>query len=132
MIGLLLPESVFNKEHAKDVWDTLKGTFEAKNIGTRGMLCHKLQSIRCIEGSNIYEVFTDINKLCKQLVCMGTTIADNDYASILLASLPASYEPTVSSITTLSSTSTVTANLVIKLLISDVVCLSGTYLILSY
>src|SRR5882762_9362334 len=56
LIGSSLPESIFNsvtdKEHAKDVWDTLKGTFEAKNIGTRGMLHRKLQSIRCIEGGN--------------------------------------------------------------------------------
>src|SRR6266404_9741683 len=86
------------------------------------MLCHKLQSIRCIEGSNIYEVFTDINKLCKQLVCMGTTIADDEYASILLASLPASYEPTVSSITTLSSTNTITADMVIKSVIQVYDC----------
>jgi len=121
LIGLSLPESIFNsvtdKEHAKDVWDMLKGTFQVKNIGTRGMLHRKLQSIHCIEGGNVHEVFADIDKLCKQLVCMGTTIADNEYASILIASLPASYEPTVSSLTTMSSTNTVTADMVIKFII---------------
>jgi len=48
---------------------------------------------------------------------MGTTIVDVEYASILLASLPASYKPTVSSITTLSLTNTVTADMVIKSII---------------
>src|SRR5487761_1616980 len=58
----------------------------------------KLQSAKCEEEDDVRSHFTKLSDLREQLSAMGKDIDDQEYASILLGSLPPSYEPTTSAI----------------------------------
>ncbi len=51
----------------------------------------QLQTTRCSEDDNVREHFDKLANLREQLAAMGKSIADSEYASILLKPLPESY-----------------------------------------
>jgi gag-polypeptide of LTR copia-type len=81
----------------------------------------KLQSIKCGDNEDVHAHFTKLNDLHEQLLAMGKILGDDEYASILLRSLPTSYEPTTSAInaaTDLSSTD-ITPDIVTRLVTDE-------------
>jgi len=52
----------------------------------------KLQNIKCGNNNDICAHFTKLDDLHKQLSAMGKILGNNEYASILLRSLPTSYD----------------------------------------
>ena len=95
-IATLVHNSMFNKIKtstcAKDAWDMLKALFEGRSQMIIMDLCRKIQSLKCREDENLRTHLNNVANLHKQLATMGTTIPDNEYASILLGSIPPSYE----------------------------------------
>ena len=63
-------------------------------------LMNKLQFLKCVEGDNLCTHFLDLTNLHDQLSTMGKSFSDEDFATILLRSLPDSYKMQVSSIIT--------------------------------
>jgi hypothetical protein len=84
-------------------------------------LCRKIQTLKCKEVVNVCTHFDNITGLCEQLAAMGKTITDNEYTSILLSSLPITYNATTSAIATTASLTgtTLTPNTVIHLVTDE-------------
>jgi LTR polyprotein gag-polypeptide-like protein len=64
-------------------------------------LTNKLQFLKCSEGDNLCTHFLDLTNLCDQLLTMGKSFSNEDFATILLRSLLDSYKMQTSSIITL-------------------------------
>src|SRR5229473_6671035 len=81
-------------------------------------LTNKLQFSKCAEGDNLRTHFLDLTNLRDQLSTMGKSFSDEDFATILLRSLPDSYKMQVSSIVTLVdiTNTTILPSLVIRML----------------
>jgi hypothetical protein len=77
----------------------------------------KLQGTKCSEEDDVRAHFTKLNDLREQLSTMGEDVDDDEYSSILLGSLPPSYEATTSTINTASDLSgtDITSDIVTRL-----------------
>jgi|SRR6266850_7617487 len=95
VIAALVPNSIFTniKGHntAKDVWDTLKALYEGCTTMVLVNLSQQLQSQHCRDDKNVCKHFDKLANLHKQLGAMGKSIPNNEYASILMGSLPSIY-----------------------------------------
>ena len=124
-IAASVPDSIFNRikgsTRAKDVWDALKALFEGRTQMIIVDLRRQLQTMKCGEDDNVRTHFDTIANLREQLAAMGKTIADDEYASILLGSLPAAYDTTASAMSTTASltNTTLTPNTVIRLVTDE-------------
>ena len=102
LIGSSVPDTVFNAiktgNTAKDVWDQLKKLFEGRTTLILVDLGRHLQTTHCAEEDSICKHFEWLTDLHQQLAAMGKTVPDSKYASILMGSLPPSYQPTLSAI----------------------------------
>jgi gag-polypeptide of LTR copia-type len=102
LIATSVPDTVFNRikggVNAMAVWDELK-TFEGRTEMIVVELGRKLQSTHCEEDENVRSHFDRLADLREQLSAMGKTITEEEYSSILLGSLPPSYEMVVNVIT---------------------------------
>ncbi|KIO14997.1 hypothetical protein M404DRAFT_52522, partial [Pisolithus tinctorius Marx 270] len=52
----------------------------------------KLQESRCSEKGDVRTHFDKMCALCEQLAALGQSITDDNFAAIILSSLPASYD----------------------------------------
>ncbi|TFY61298.1 hypothetical protein EVG20_g7113 [Dentipellis fragilis] len=102
-IAVSVPDTIFNRikggARAKDVWDSLKKIFEGRSRMIVVDLRRKLQSQKCGEKDNVRTHFDDLADLREQLTAMGDTISENDYTTILLGSLPSTYDSTITAMT---------------------------------
>jgi transposase InsO family protein len=102
LIAASVPDTVFNRiktgTTAKDVWDALKKLYEGRTMLILIDLGRRLQTTRCGEEDNVCEHFERLAEMCEQLAAMGKSVSDNEFASILMGSLPSSYAPTLSGI----------------------------------
>ena len=121
LIAISVPDTVFNSikagATAKDVWDALKKLYEGRTMLITIDLGRRLQTTRCGEEENVREHFERLAGMREKLAAMGKSIPDDEYASILLGSLPPSYAPTLSGIAAAAeiSATTPTAATVTKL-----------------
>jgi len=121
LISSSVPDTVFNAiktgATAKDVWDTLKKLYEGRTTLILVDLRRQLQTTHCAEEDNVHEHFDRLADLHQQLAAMGKTVPDDEYASILMGSLPSLYQATLSaiSIATEISGTTPTPAIVTKL-----------------
>jgi hypothetical protein len=124
-IAASVPDSVFNRIKggtcAKDIWDAVKALLEGRTQMLVVDLRQRIQMLKCSEDDNVRTHFNTIANLRKQLAAMGKTIADKEYASILLSSLPSAYDATTSAMLTSASltNTTLTANTVICLVTNE-------------
>jgi hypothetical protein len=124
-IAASVPDSIFNRIKsstcAKDVWDALKALFEGCMQMIIVDLCRQIQTMKCGEDDNMCTHFNMVTNLCEQLAAMGKTIADNEYVSILLGSLPAAYNTATSAMATTASltNTTLTPDNVIRLITDE-------------
>jgi hypothetical protein len=54
--------------------------------------------MRCGENNNLHTHFEHLGSLKEQLASMGKVISDENYADIILTSLPSSYDSNITSI----------------------------------
>ena len=109
LIASSIPDHVFNriksKTTAMEVWDTLKSLYQTRSKMIVVDLGKKLQGTRCSEEDDVRAHFTKLNDLREQLSAMGKDVDDDEYSSILLGSLPPSFESTISAINAASDLS---------------------------
>jgi transposase InsO family protein len=125
LIAISVPDTVFNRiktgTTAKDVWDALRKLYEGRTMLITIDLGRRLQTMRCGEDESVREHFERLGNMREQLAAMGKLIADEEYASILMGSLPALYAPTLSGISAAAeiSATTLTVVMVTKLAIDE-------------
>ena len=124
-IAASVPDSVFNKikssTRAKDAWDVLKASFEGRSQMITVDLRRKIQSLKCGEDENVRTHLDNVANLREQLAAMGTTIPDSEYASILLGSIPSTYEAMTSAMSTAAKlgNTTLTPSIVTSLILDE-------------
>ena len=126
LIATSIPDTVFNEikgtpaSTAKDVWDALKRLYEGCTTLILMDLGRRLQTTHCIEEDSVRAHLELLADLHKQLAAMGHSVADAEFTSILMGSLPPSYAPTLSGIATAAKISaTVPTVAVVKKLAVD-------------
>ena len=99
-----VPDGVFNRiksgADAKTVWEDLKKIFEGRTRNLLIDLGRKLQNTRCGDDDDVRVHFESLANFREQLAAMGQSISDEEYVNTLMGSLPASYDPNISMITT--------------------------------
>ena len=102
LIAATVPETVFSQiksgTRAKEMWEALKKLHEERSRVTRVTLLRKFRNLKCEEGGDVRTHFEELAHMREQLAAMGKNIDEDDYVDILLASLPSSYQPSVSAI----------------------------------
>jgi len=85
-------DEVFNRikggASAKAWWDSLKTICEGRSRSLLIDLGRKLQNTYCGDNNDICVHFAKLTNIREQLAAMGQSVADQQYANILLASLP--------------------------------------------
>ena len=102
IIGTTIPNIAFNhiKGHsaAKDVWAALKKMYkERTRILMADMMWH-FHNKCCGDSENVCTYFKELSQLQEQLAAMGKDIDNEDYADVLMSSLPPSYDTAHSSV----------------------------------
>ena len=125
IIGVSIPNSVFTtvktQTTAKGLWDALKALYEGRTTMILVKLSQQLQSTRCGDEENVCEHFDKLANLREQLAAMGKSVADNEYASILMGSLPSTYASMLGSIAASAEMSgtAVSSAIVVKLAMDE-------------
>ena len=125
MIAASVPDSVFTQikgsTRAKDVWEALRALYEGRTSMIVADLRRQIQTLRCGEDDNVRTHFEAMANLREQLAAMGTTIPDEEYTSVLLSSIPRSYDGNTSAMsTTVALTNArLTSSTVVKLLTDE-------------
>jgi hypothetical protein len=80
----------------KATWDILKSMYEDRTAVLVLDCMRAFRDTKCLEGGNIRSHFHQLAILCDQLTLLRQTITDRDYLDTLLASIPRSYEGSIS------------------------------------
>lgn len=101
-----IPDQVFIKikgdKTAKGVWDDLNTEFEAKSRGIRDEIERRLNNEKCEGNDDVPDHFSKMDSLREELAAAGGSIPDEEYAYILLDSLPEEYDTNVMIIKTVA------------------------------
>ena len=120
-----LPDTAFNRIKAtatvKAAWDILKRVYEDCLKALVADVMRRFRNKCCKEDKSICEHFESLADLREQLAAMGKAISNEDYTDTLLASLPATYNTTVSSISVSAclGSKTLTAEIFEQLVINE-------------
>ena len=99
-----LPNTTFNQIKStasiKDTWATLKRVYEEHSKALIADVMQRFYNKHCEEIKSIHTHFEALADLQEQLAAMKKAIGNGNYTDTLLASLPASYNSVVSSIST--------------------------------
>jgi gag-polypeptide of LTR copia-type len=101
LITGLVPDTVFTHikaVKAKEVWDQLWVLYEGWLKLILVDLCKWLQNTHCGADDDLHAHFNKLADLKEQLAAMGATIMDEEYANVLLGSLPEAYSNAMNSI----------------------------------
>ena len=104
LIGSALPETLFikirNETCASAIWDALANEFENRSHIVAIELRRKLQEQRCGEKGDVRAHFDKMIILREELASLGHSINPDDFAAMLISSVPTSYDSTISAMTT--------------------------------
>jgi len=104
LIGSALPKTLFikirNEACASAIWDALANEFENCSHIVAIELRRKLQDQRCAEKGDVHAHFDKMITLCEELASLGHSIDPDDFAVMLISSIPMSYDSTISAMTT--------------------------------
>ena len=106
-IASMISDSLFlevrKKESAKEMLEAVKEQREKKSrMVTVDMWC-KLQAEKCPESGDIRAHLHKLQAMREDLVLMGGSISDEDFTSIILGSIPQSYDTYIATITATST-----------------------------
>ena len=103
VIAASLPESLFlrvqKEETAKGVWDALTNLFQNCSHVVAIDLRRKLQDTCCTKKGDLRAHFDKLCSLCEQLAALGQSISDDDFAAVIISSLPNLYDPNIAAMT---------------------------------
>ena len=97
-----IPDALYLKIKGKTVseaWKVLKDNFEKRSHMFTIDLQRRLQDVRCEDNGNICTHFDNLHNMRKELAALSESIPDQDFAAIILGSLPKSYDTYLSAIT---------------------------------
>jgi len=96
------PDTLYLKFHslgsAHSLWEALTSEFEQRSGVVAIELCRKLQGVHCGEKADVRAHFSKMELMWQELASLGQLISDSDYTTILLGSLPSTYNSTISSL----------------------------------
>ena len=102
IIAASLPDTLYLKIHmlklAHPQWEALATEFEQCSGIVAIELRRKLQGLHCGDKADICAHFSKMELMRQELASFGQFISDTNYATILLSSLPSTYDSTVSSL----------------------------------
>jgi len=104
VLGSMLPDTAFNRikttANVCDAWEILKWVYEEQSKALVVDIIQKFQNKHCDEDKSIRSHFEYLANLREQFAAISKAVTDEDYTDMLLASLLASYNSAVSSIST--------------------------------
>jgi len=104
LIRSALPETLFikirNETCASAIWDVLANEFENRSCIVAIELRRKLQDQWCAEKGDVCAHFDKMITLHEELASLGHSIDPDDFAVMLISSIPMSYDSTISAMTT--------------------------------
>src|ERR1700678_1033216 len=106
-IASMISDSLFlevrKRESAKEMWDAVRDQREKKSRMVTVDLRRKLQAEKCPESGDIRAHLYKLQAMREDLASMGGSINDEDFTSIILGSIPLSYDTYIAAITATSS-----------------------------
>jgi transposase InsO family protein len=102
IFGATIPDLVFSQIKSayepKGIWEKLKELFEGKSRSMMVDLGKKFQNMRCGENDDVRVHLEKLADLRERLSSFGRTIGDAEYISVILGSLPPSFDSAVDSL----------------------------------
>ena len=83
----------------KDTWDALKNNFEKQSCMFTIELTKCLQDTHCTKNGNIHTHFNNLCTMREELTTLGNMLSDPDFSTMILSSLPKSYDQFLSTVT---------------------------------
>ena len=106
-LASVIPDSLFievrRKETALAMWDAVKGQREKKSRMVTVDMRRKIQSEKCSEQGDVRTHLVKLQTMREDLASMGAAISDEDFTSVILGSIPQSYDTYIAAITATSS-----------------------------
>ena len=100
-------DSLFMKIHSKptayEIWKDLEGHFQNRSRMVSVDLRRRLQDQCCPEKGDMIAHFVTLRTMQEDLAAMGQPLSENDFYTIILGSLPGSYDPYISAVNATSS-----------------------------
>jgi len=84
---------------AKEIWDTVCAKYEGKSITVKIDLRHRMYEIKCKDKTQVRTHLESLSRMQEQLTRMGGGLTDTDLITVILSSLPRSYQPLINAIT---------------------------------
>ena len=101
-IASTIPDSLYLKIKRKDTvseaWNLLKKDFESRSKMFVIDLRKRLQEQRCDDNGNVHAHFDTMRTMREDLAALGEDISEEDFATILIGSLPKTYDTYLSAI----------------------------------
>jgi len=103
VLSRVIPDSMLRKIYSdtrpvKDMWNLLSTEFEQKTSLVQADLRAKFHSYRCPEKGDIRIHLNRLRQMHQDLQNIGVLIGDEDYAAIIMQSLPSSFADFVANI----------------------------------
>ena len=94
---------VWAKGTMYEIWTEIGKHFEKSLQMVLINLCWRLQELRCADKGDINEHFATMCTMREDLASMGELLTENDFYTIMMGSLPPSYDPYLSALNATSS-----------------------------
>ena len=108
LIPASVPDHVFNRIKTKtnsfEVWNTIKAIYQTRSKMITVDLSKQLSNTKLGDDEDARAHLTRLQDLQEQLASMGKTNNDDEFASIILRSLPPSFESTINAINAVADT----------------------------
>ena len=106
-IATVIPDSLFlevrKKETACLMWEAVKSQREKKSHMVTVDMQWRLQAEKCAEHGDVWAHLTKLLTMYEDLALIGGSINDEDFTSIILRSIPLSYDTYIAAITATST-----------------------------
>ena len=80
------------------MWEAVKDQREKKSRMVTVDMCRKLQAEKCLESGDVHAHLNKLQVMREDLASMGWSILDEDFTSIILGSIPPSYDTYIAAI----------------------------------
>src|SRR5271168_88594 len=94
---------VRKKKTGMEMWEAVKDQREKKSRMVTVDMRRKLQAEKCLESGDVRTHLNKLQAMREDLASMGGSILDEDFTSIILGSIPPSYDTYIAAITATSS-----------------------------
>ncbi|KIY61106.1 hypothetical protein CYLTODRAFT_363285, partial [Cylindrobasidium torrendii FP15055 ss-10] len=104
----IVPDALFlrikDEDTALDMWNAVQDEYQKKSRMVTVDLRRRLQDERCREGQDVKEHLNKLQSYREDLSAMDADLDDDDFVTIVLGSLPASWENYLTALTTTTTT----------------------------